>query len=144
MITPRPRGLARAARRRHSRPGFSLLEITLVLVIIGMMMAVAAVSLLGNAKRASIKTTKISMTTIQSAIKNYMLEHAGTPPASLNVLVTDDYLENKALKDSWDQPFYYTLNSADQLHPYQLISNGPDKQPGTEDDINIWTMDQKN
>lgn len=139
MRTTRPRGRT----RRHSRPGFSLLEITLVLVIIGMLMAVAAVNLLGGAERARTRTTKISMKTIQTSIKDYQLNHAGTPPTGLQQLVVEKYLEDSALKDGWDQPFYYSVSATSQDQPYQLISNGPDKQPGTEDDISIWTMDQK-
>lgn len=128
--------------RRGTRPGFSLLEITLVLVIIGMLMAVAAVNLLGGAERARKRTTTISMKTIQTSIKDYQLNHAGSPPSSLSVLVTEKYLEDSALKDAWDQPFYYSVAATSQDQPYQLISNGPDKTPGTEDDMSVWTLDQ--
>ncbi len=141
MSTPCQPRRGQPTRRRGARPGFSLLEITLVLVIIGMLMAVAAVNLLGGAERARKKTTKISMKTIQTSIKDYQLNHAGTPPTSLSVLVNDDYLEDTALKDGWDQQFYYTVSATNQERQYQLISNGPDKTPGTEDDISVWTMD---
>ncbi len=142
MTTRRQRGTTRAARL--ARPGFSLLEITLVLVIIGMLMAVAAVNLLGGAERARTRTTKISMKTIQTSIKDYQLNHAGTPPQTLSVLVAEKYLEDTALKDGWDQNFYYSVTATNQERPYNLISNGPDKQPGTEDDISVWTIDQEN
>lgn len=128
---------------RRARAGFSLLEITLVLVIIGLLMAVAAVNLLGSAERASIKTTKLSMTTIQNSIKDYMLNHAGSAPASLDVLVAEKYLEPDGLEDAWGQKFYYSVQAGNTEQPYQLISNGPDKTPATDDDIDIWTMNVK-
>jgi len=127
---------------RASRPGFSLLELTLVLVIMGMLMAVAAVSLVGNAKRARAKTTKASMTVINGAIKNYMLEKAGSPPPTLDTLVPG-YLEEGKMKDSWKEPFFYSATATSSGHEYQLISKGDDKELGTDDDINVWTMNDE-
>lgn len=128
---------------RAARPGFSLLELTLVLVIMGMLMAVAAVSLVGNAKRARVKTTKASMTVINGAIKNYMLENAGTPPQSLQNLVTTEYLEAGKVKDAWKEQFFYSATPTSSGQLYQLVSKGADKELGTEDDINVWTMDDE-
>ena len=130
-------------RLRATRPGFSLLELTLVLVIMGMLMAVAAVSLVGNAKRARVKTTKASMTVINGAIKNYMLENAGTPPPSLQTLVTAEFLEAGKVQDAWNEAFFYSATPTSTGQAYQLVSKGPDKELGTEDDINVWTMNDE-
>ncbi len=127
------------AMARASRPGFSLLELTLVLVIMGMLMAVAAVSLVGNAKRARVKTTKASMTVIKGAIEGYMIEKDGSPPATLSMLVPD-YLQQGKLRDAWKQELFYSA-SPGSGGAFQLISLGDDKELGTEDDIDVWTMD---
>ncbi len=128
--TRKPRRAARA---------FSLLELTLVLVIIGALMAMAAVNLLGGASRAKIKTTKASMQTIASQLKTYYIEQNAYPP-TLEVLVTGKYLEAKSLKDSYDAAYYYKTPGRNN-NPYDLISAGEDKQLGSADDLDVWTVE---
>ena len=121
------------------RPGFSLIELTAVLVILGLLMAGAAVAIPGYMERASIRTTKTSMSTIQTQIEAYRAENAGDPPSSLATLIPS-FMKAGADTDSFKRPYYY-LPTPGSPNPYTLISEGPDKELGTEDDINIWTMD---
>ncbi|MFI4897770.1 MAG: type II secretion system protein GspG [Phycisphaerales bacterium JB059] len=127
---------------RGSRPGFSLLELTLVLVIMGMLMAVAAVNLVGRAKGARVSTTKASMSVIKASIESYMAEKDGSPPPSLQSLAPS-YLQADKLKDAWKQDFFYSATSVSPDRPFQLVSMGPDKELGTEDDIDVWTMNDE-
>jgi len=122
-----------------ARPGFSLIELTAVLVILGLLMAGAAVAVPAQIKKARIRTTKGSMTIIKTQIDAYRAENAGDAPASLAVLVPS-FMEEKSLRDSWEENYYY-LPTPGSPNPYTLISTGPDKDLGTEDDINLWTMD---
>ena len=137
----RTRPLARAARR-----AFSLLEITLVLVIIGLLMGVAAVNLLGTTERARIRTTRASMANYKTNISTYMVNNANTLPPTLKTLVDAKYVEanNVGLppQDAWDKDFYYQPAPDARNNPYQLISAGPDKEFGTPDDIDLWAPDQ--
>ncbi|MHA7814740.1 MAG: type II secretion system protein GspG [Phycisphaerales bacterium] len=123
---------------KQARPGFSLIELTAVLVIIGLLMAGAAIAVPGYLKRARTRVTKTSMTTIKTAINSYMANNAGTPPESINALI-DGYIEPGTELDAWDQPFLYRTPGQNQA--FDLISSGPDKELQTSDDINVWTMD---
>ena len=122
-----------------SRPGFSLLELTAVLVILGLLAGAAAVAIPAQIERARVKTTKTSMKTIKSQIESYRAENAGEAPATLQVLIPS-FMEQGSEFDAWDQPYYY-LPTPGQAYAYTLVSKGPDKEQGTEDDINVWTMD---
>lgn len=124
--------------RRMAR-GFSLLELTLVLAIIGILMAVAAVNILGQGTRAKISATKATINTVSSALKQYNLEYSAYPP-DLKVLVTAKLLENKPLKDGWQHELYYDPRGRNKDQPYILGSSGEDGVMGNEDDINVWTM----
>ena len=121
-----------------ARPGFSLIELTAVLVIIGLLMAGAAVAVPRYLERARVRVTKTSMTTIKTAITTYMADNAGSAPESVLMLVPN-YIEEGTEKDAWDLDYYYSAPG--QTHAYELISAGPDKQFQTSDDINLWTMD---
>ncbi len=131
------RGAVRSAR------GFSLLELSLVIVIMGLLMTVAAVSLLGAGTRAKIATTKQSMHQIKSALQQYQLNE-NVYPVDLDALVKGKtpYLEDKKNADGWDQPLRYATPGRDGK-PFSLISAGEDKQFGTEDDIDVWNIEKK-
>lgn len=126
--------------RRYSgaRPGFSMIELVAVLVILGLLMAGAALAVPGFIERARVKVTKTSMTTIKTAINSYMVENAGNPPESLGVLI-GGYIEEGTELDAWSQYFFYLPEHTTQA--FTLISSGPDQEMQTGDDIDVWTMD---
>ncbi len=125
----------------YARPGFSLIELTAVLVILGLLMAGAAVAVPKQIQKARIKTTKTSMITIKTAVNTYMAENAGDAPASLVELIPS-FIETGSELDSWDQLYYYRATPG-LAHAYELISSGADKEFQTPDDINLWTMNVK-
>jgi len=129
--------------RYAARGGFSLLEISLVVVLIGLMTAGAAVALLGRSKTVKVRITKTTMSSLSGQIDSYMAEGDGSPPSDLNVLVSKKYVKESMLTDAWRQNFYYNPQGTNG-QAYTLLSYGPDKQAGTQDDIDVWTMDLTN
>ncbi|MGV6815258.1 MAG: type II secretion system protein GspG [Phycisphaerales bacterium] len=122
-----------------SRPGFSLIELVAVLVIMGLLMAGAAVAVPKQIQKARIKTTKTSMVTIKTAVNSFMAENAGDAPTTLAELIPS-YIETGSEIDSWKRDYYYRATPG-ATHAFELISSGPDKEFQTPDDINLWTMD---
>lgn len=120
--------------------GFSLLELTLVIAIIGVLTAVVAFSLGGLGGRAKTRATEASLTTIQTSIKSYHLEYSSYPP-DLLTLVSAKYLDrDKPLNDGWSKPFYYDSRGRSKEQPYVLMSSGEDGVSGNDDDVDVWTM----
>ena len=118
--------------------GFTLIEILLVVVIIGMLAGVATVSLRGRMQQAQVNTAKQSVDAIGLAVKMYEVDN-GKYPASLQNLVTrasepnwnGPYLDKGLPKDPWGNDFQYT-GSKDG---FTVVSAGPDGSFGTEDDV---------
>lgn len=128
---------------RRALPGFSLLELTLVLAIIGILVAMVAVNVAGAGTRAKTKATKAMLETIGTTLKTYNLEYSSYPP-SLETLTTikPPMLDaNKNQKDAWDSAFVYEPRGRGE-EKFTLLSIGEDKTPGTEDDINYFTMNK--
>jgi general secretion pathway protein G len=123
---------------RHARPGFSLIELVAVLVILGLLMAGAALAVPKFIERARVKVTKTSMETMKTAINTYMADNAGSAPESIMALIPN-YIEPGTELDAWDKTFFYVAPGQNQA--FDLISSGPDGQMQTPDDINVWTMD---
>lgn len=128
-----------ARNARFARPGFSLIELTAVLVILGLLMAGAAVAVPSQIKKARIRTTKNSMVVIKTQVESYRAENAGDAPATLAALIPS-FMEEGSDFDSFSEQFYY-LPTPGGTRAFELRSSGPDKEMGTEDDINVWTMD---
>ncbi|MEO0482531.1 MAG: type II secretion system protein GspG [Planctomycetota bacterium] len=127
----------RVSTRRRS--GFSLLELMLVLGILGVLMAVAAVNVLGGQDRANIRATEATMRTVQNGIIEYKT-FANTFPVNIADLVPN-YVST--VKDAWGNDLYYaTPGFAGK--PFTLISNGPDGEPETDDDMDLWTIIEDN
>ncbi len=125
----------------HARPGFSLIELTAVLVILGILMAGAAIAVPAQVKKARIKSTKTSMQTVKTQINTYMVENAGDAPETLKALIPE-FIEAGSEFDAFEVEYYYTPTpGVGVAHPYNLVSAGPDKEFGTADDIDVWTMD---
>lgn len=130
---------------RNTRPvrhGFTLLEMMLVLVIIGLLSAVAIYAIGPAGERARIDTTKIKMRGLKQVLTNYQLDKAGYPP-TLAVLTTgaNPYIDSVPM-DAWKHELIYAVPGSNGK-PYTLYSTGKDGERGTQDDIDLWTMDQE-
>ena len=123
---------------RQARRGFSLLELTLVILIIGVLMGVAAVAFGPALLRGKTTATKANLTRLKQAITEYQGIN-NQYPAGLDVLAPD-YVESVP-EDGWDNPFYYA-SPGQGGRSYDLISAGEDGAYGTPDDIDVWTLDQ--
>lgn len=130
-------------RRRalRMRPGFSLLELTLVLLIIGALMGVAAINIMGQGTRANVRVTGATLSTVGQAIVQYQLDNQSTLPDSIQTLITAQYLDPGSDDDAWGEPLYFVPQRNEVTgEAFVLISAGPNKEFGDEDDIDYWKV----
>lgn len=126
--------------KRRQSAAFTLLEMMLVVAIIGILMSVAVWNIVGQGEKARIRATHQSMRVIESALKAYKTD-TGAYPTNLQSLVTAKFMEDN-FKDAWKHDIEYRtpgLNGKD----YTLISAGPDGQTGTEDDLDIFRLNEQ-
>ena len=137
--TPSPKTHLMAWRARASRPGFTLLEVMLVLLIIGALAAAVAFNFAGAGERAKGRTTRIGMNTLKNALVEYAGDKGAYPSTTEGLIVlVPAYVETKALKDAWKRPYQYYAPTDDPNRPYDLFSLGGDGVPNTPDDLSVW------
>jgi general secretion pathway protein G len=134
----------KTAARRDRRGGFTLIEIMLVVVIIGILAGVAAVQFGGRVGQGQESAAKANLQSIGMALSLYELD-TGTYPQSLEALLTQPggannwdgpYLEDRELPmDPWGNPFVYTYPSSRGPKFYDLKSTGPDGVESADDII---------
>jgi general secretion pathway protein G len=144
-MTTRSAKQSRLSRMRASRAaqaGFTLIEIILVLVLIGGIVAFAATRILGGGDRAKVNLAKAQVQTLADKVQQFESD-TGTLPGTLNDLVTSDaggwlgpYAKASELKDPWNHEFEYRAPGESQA--FDLVSFGKDgKAGGTSVDADI-------
>jgi general secretion pathway protein G len=137
-MRPSRRPARRNARRpssRRTQGGMTLIEIIIVIVLIGGVLAVVGSQIFGNKDKANHKLAGTQVTQVGAAIEQYNSD-VGEYPRSLEDLTTDPqingwlgpYVNAKLLKDPFNKPLQYTVPGEDG--PFDLVSLGKDGQPG--------------
>ena len=130
----------RPLAQRLSR-GFTLLEILVVLVIIGLLAGLVGPRLLAQLDRAKVTTTETQIRMLKGALETMRLDLGRFPSAEegLKILVsppTDGlmrqrwrgpYLDSQLPMDPWGNPYQYDPRGRD-TNPFTLFSFGPDGQ----------------
>lgn len=122
--------------RRFRTNNFTLIEIMIVIVIIGMLASLAVPKIMDNLEKAKVETTKANLMTLKQAVVQYNIDNQEYPAALSDLLAKNSkngrgYLDQRALpKDGWDQDFIYSVGGD---MGFDIISYGADKQQGGED-----------
>ena len=106
------------------RSGFTLIEIILVVVIIGILAGIAIPRMGGKAESAQISQAKSNIAALSMAIQEYEMMN-GNYPSSLEGLLDESkggpYMEKKSIPtDPWDTPFVYAAPGSHNTHTFDL------------------------
>jgi general secretion pathway protein G len=137
--------------RQNGRYGFSFLEIMMVVMIIGILVAVVGPKILGKTDKARVQATKLQLKNLKTALNDFEMTVGSLPTTDqgLEALVhrpsdiAEDQWEQKMdemPKDAWNEPFVYRCPGEGERE-YDLFSKGKDKKEGTEDDISAFKDD---
>jgi len=129
--------------RRNHKKAFSLLELLVVILILGLLAALVAPQVLEQGERAKRDLVCTQMKTIGEALKTFKLDNGMYPDTEegLAALVTNpdsdkypNYLNagyiERIPKDSWQTPITYIKND----DGYEMISFGGDRKEGGSGD----------
>jgi general secretion pathway protein G len=133
-------------RKVQTRAGFTLIEILLVVVIIGILAAVAVPKLTGRQKQAKEAAARADVENISTALKLYELDN-GDFPGSLQGLINNSgaknwrgpYLEKGVPKDPWGNDYVYQKPGTHNPGGFDLKSNGADGVDSGDDIGNYAT-----
>ncbi|KAB8040206.1 type II secretion system major pseudopilin GspG [Janthinobacterium aquaticum] len=144
-----------AAKRSLRQRGFTLIEIMVVVVIMGILASLVVPKLIARTGESKVAAAKVDIATVMQALKLYRLDNQRYPTTEqgLRALVekptagpaangwkAGGYLE-KMPKDPWGNPYQYL--SPGLKGEVDIISLGADGQPGgSGDDADIGSWDQ--
>lgn len=141
---PRRNGGQIPKKNRLLRPGFTLIEMIVVLAIIAVVAVMIVPNVIGRPDQARVTVAKTDLRTISAALKVYRLDNGDYPTTQqgLAALVrrptaapqpanwsSEGYLPDEPL-DPWGRPYAY--RSPGENGGFDLLSLGKDGQPGGE------------
>ncbi len=141
--------------KHRQQRGFTLLEIMVVIVILGILASLVVPNLMGNKEQADHQKAVSDIVALENALDMYKLDNSRYPTTDqgMNALVTKpdsdpaprNYKEGGYIKrlptDPWQNE--YQLLSPGEHGKLDVFSMGPDGEAGTEDDIGNWGLDEK-
>ncbi len=135
---------------KHNMPrlkraaGFTLIEVMVVIVILGVLAALIVPNVMGRGEKAKVDTTAITLKGVAGALDQYKLDNSRYPSmqdGGLEALVTQPesaknwmpggYVKGGYPKDSWDNDLQY-IAPGSEGRAFDLYSFGADGQEGGE------------
>ncbi len=140
-------------KNKERESGFTLIEILLVVVIIGMLVTIVTVQIGGQSEKAKLVSTRRQIDAYKTALGIYELDNGFYPSTQqgLEALISKPggapaparwkgpYLDPPVLRDDpWGQSYVYRYPGEKMSHGYDLFSKGPNLLSGDDDDIGNW------
>lgn len=148
MRTPPPN---RQPRRREN--GFTLVELMVVIVILGLLATIVAINVIPSGDRARVEKAKADIATIENALELYKLQNLNYPTTTdgLNALLSappslsdpSRYQKGGYIKrlpqDPWGHPYLYASpGTHGQIDIWSYGADGKEGGEGNDADIGNW------
>ena len=142
-----------------NQKGFTLIEIMVVVIILGLLATIVLPNIIGQEEKAKVNTAKTQIRSLENALSLFKLDNGFYPATDqgLEALIKKPesgriplkwrdggYLQPARIpKDPWGKDFVY-LSPGNEGREYEIVSYGADGEPGGEGnnaDIQSWKME---
>ena len=129
--------------------GFSLIELLIVMVIMGLLAALVGPRMFGKVGKSKQNAARSQMALLETALDTYRLD-VGKYPSDLQALRTSDgekwdgpYLPKAVPKDPWGHPYVYKRTDNGEVEMISLGANGTEGGEGEDKDISSRGGDEE-
>jgi general secretion pathway protein G len=134
--------------RNARSKGFTLLELLVVLVILGLLAGLVAPRMFANVSKSEVKVARAQISALESALENYRLDVGRFPSSDQGLAALEKaqgndtrwagpYLKKAVPPDPWGNPYLY--RQPGEKGDFDLYSLGRDGKPGgTGEDADLF------
>jgi len=142
----------------NAHRGFTLIEMLVVLVIIGMLAGLVGPKLFGRVDSSKVKTAEVQIKMLKGSLETFRLDVGRFPTQAEGLLVLNQapaeeraraswrgpYLDQDVPLDPWGNPYLYSLPGANgqALALYSLGADGKRGGESTDADIGVLPPSQ--
>jgi len=124
-----------------SNRGFTLLELLVVIVIIGLLAGYVAPRYFSQVGKSEIQVARAQIDALEKALDTYRLDNRRYPTAEEGLAAIGPYLKKSVPNDPWGRPYAYRVPG--QRGEYEVFSYGRDgKAGGTGDDADVGLVQE--
>lgn len=130
----------------RQRRGFTLLELVVVIIVLGLLAAIVAPQILGRVSDARTTAAETQVALFGTALDNYRLDNGAYPTSEQGLAALREkptrapvptnwrgpYLRKDVPLDPWGKPYIYRSPGERNASGYDLLSLGRDGKPGGE------------
>ena len=129
--------------RREGEEGFTLVELMVVIVIIGLLATVVVINVMPATDQAAVTKARADISTLEQGVEMYRLNKLSYPAgdAGLQAVVSEGYVK-RLPNDPWGNPYVYRAPGRDG-RDFEIMSYGADGKAGGEGedaDIGNWDI----
>ena len=128
-------------KRKAREEGFTLVELMVVIVIIGLLATVVIINVMPATDRAAVTKAKADIATLEQGLEMYRLNRMRYPDSGAGLqAVVDEGFVKRLPKDPWGNPYRYAAPGRDgrQFDVYSLGADGREGGEGQDADIGNW------
>ena len=124
------------AARSAAEGGFTLVEIMVVIVILGLLATLVTQNIMGASDESRVTKAQTDIKTIADSVRLYYTQR-GRLPESLEALAEPDENNKTWITELTEDPWgnAYQLREGNTPREFEVISYGPDGSEGTDDDL---------
>ena len=116
--------------------GFTLLELLVVIVIIGLLAGYVAPRYFAQVGKSEVQVARAQIDALEKAVDQYRLDNRRYPTSEEGLAAVQPYLKKTLPNDPWGRPYVYRVPG--ERAEYEVFSYGRDGKPGgTGEDADI-------
>jgi len=108
--------------------GFTLLELLVVVVIIGLLAGYVAPRYFSQVGKSEIQVARAQIDALEKAVDQYRLDNRRYPTNEEGLAAIQPYLKKALPNDPWGRPYLY--RTPGEKTDYEVVSYGRDGKPG--------------
>ena len=138
------RSAVRSFRDRRRRRGFTLIELIVVIIVLGLLAGLVAPQIFGRVSEAKSITARTQIELLGAALDSYRLDNGSYPTTEQGLAALRDkptsgpvpanwrgpYLRKDIPLDPWGRAYVYTFPGVRNKNSFDLLSFGRDGKPG--------------